>query len=68
MGLVRGNYACYLVRVAVFMGFGQAGAKRWETCFKVMNWGGNTSHEMGTLCIGKGGSHYVRLLYCETLL
>ena len=42
--------------------------KRWETCFKVMNWGGNTSHEMGTLCIGKGGSHYVRLLYCETLL
>ena len=29
---------------------------------------GDTSRKMGTLFIGKAGSHYVILLYCETLL
>ena len=59
-----------LVIVVIFMGFGQAGAKRW---------GGGVlkSHQLGgamqvtkggTLFIGKAGSRYVILLYCETLL
>ena len=30
--------------------------------------GCNTSHTKGALFIGKTGSHYVILLYCETLL
>ena len=30
--------------------------------------GGVASHKRGTLFIGKEGSHYVILLYCETLL
>ena len=29
---------------------------------------GDASHKRGTLFIGKAGSHYVILLYCETLL
>ena len=29
----------------IFMGFGQAGAKRCGGCFKVINWGGNASHK-----------------------
>ena len=30
--------------------------------------GGDASHKRGTLFIAKAGSHYVILLYCETLL
>ena len=30
--------------------------------------GGDASHKKGALFIGKTGSHYVILLYCETLL
>ena len=30
--------------------------------------GGDTSHKMRALFIGKAGSHYVIPLYCETLL
>ena len=29
---------------------------------------GGESHKSGTLFIGNAGSHYVILLYCETLL
>ena len=47
------------------MGFGQAGAKRWGGCLKVINLGWRSK---GALFIGKAGSNYVILLYCETLL
>ena len=30
--------------------------------------GGDAGHKRGTFFIGKAGSHYVILLYCETLL
>ena len=30
--------------------------------------GGDASHKKGALFIGKAGSHYIILLYCETLL
>ena len=30
--------------------------------------GGDVNYKMGALFVGKGGSHYVILLYCETLL
>ena len=44
--------------VVIFVGFGQAGAKRCEGCFKVR--GGDESH--------KRWAHCVIQLYCETLL
>ena len=53
--VVGGNYVWCLVIVVIFMGFGQAGAKR---C-----WSGNACLKSGSLFIGKGGSHYVILLY-----
>ena len=56
-----------LVIVVIFMGFGQAEAKRCGGCLKVINWGSNKSHKRGTLSIGKAGSQYVKLLYCETI-
>ena len=51
--------------VAIFMGFGQAGAKSCEGRLKVINWGWRCK---GALFIVKADSHYVILLYCETLL
>ena len=69
MGLVVGrNYAWCLIIVVIFMGFGQAGAKKSGRYLKVINWGGGERQKRGTLFIGKVGSHYVILLYCETLL
>ena len=59
-----------LVIVAVFMGFGQAGAKRCGGCLihqLSSIGGGDASHKRGALFIGKAGSHCVILLYCETL-
>ena len=53
--VVGGNYVWCLVIVVIFLGFGQAGAKR---C-----WSGNACLKSGSLFIGKGGSHYVILLY-----
>ena len=54
-----------LVIVAIFMGFGQAGAKRCGGCLKVINWGWRCKSQ-------KGGSFHreekFSLLYCETLL
>ena len=47
------------VIVAIFMGFGQAGAKMCGGCLKVINWGWRWK---GALFIGKAGSHYVILL------
>ena len=47
----------------IFTKFGQAGVKRYGGHFKVINWGGNAIHKRGPLFIGKGGSHYVMLLY-----
>ena len=52
--------------VAIFMGFGQAGAKWCGRCF--ISWGWRCKSQKGALFIGKAGSHYVILLYCETLL
>ena len=57
-----------LVIVFIFMGFGQAGAKRCGGCLKVISWGWWCKSQKGALLIGKAGSHYVILLYCETLL
>ena len=51
--------------VVIFMGFGQAGAKSCEGRLKVINWGWRCK---GALFIVKADSHYVILLYCETLL
>ena len=34
----RISIRCLIIAV-IFMGFGQAGAKRWEECLKVINWG-----------------------------
>ena len=61
MGLVVERICIWcLVIVVIFMGFGQAGAKR---C------GGYLKSSIGkSSSIGKTGSHYVILLYCETLL
>ena len=57
-----------LVIFFIFMGFGQAGAKRCEGCLKVISWGWLCKPQKGAPLIGKAGSHYVILLYCETLL
>ena len=54
-----------VLSIVIFMGFGQAGAKRFGVCLKVMNWGWRCK---GALFIGKAGSDYVILLYCDTLL
>ena len=68
MGLVlERDYVWCLVIVVIFMRFGQVGAKRCGVCLKSSIAGGE-SHKRGTLFIGKAGSHYVILLYCETLL
>ena len=69
MGLVVERICVWcLVLVVIFMGFGQAGAKRCGESLKAINWGRRSSHKRGTLFIGKAGPHYVILLYCETLL
>ena len=69
MGLVVERICVWcLVIVAIFMGFGQARAKRCGGCLKVINWGWRCKSQKGALFIGKAGSHYVILLYCETLL
>ena len=47
----------------IFTGYGQAEVKRHGERFKVINWGGNAIHKRGPLFIGKGGSHYVMVLY-----
>ena len=57
-----------LVIVFIFMGFGQAGAKRCGGCLKVISWGWWCKSQKGALLIGKAVSHYVILVYCETLL
>ena len=57
-----------LTIVAIFMGFGQAGAKRCGRCLKIINWPWRWKSQKGALFIGKAGSGYVILLYCETLL
>ena len=54
------NYVCCLFIVVHFDKPEQKGVKS--------SIAGGESHERGTLFIGKGGSHYVMLLYCETLL
>ena len=69
MGLVlERNYVWCLVIVVIFMRFGQAGAKSCGGCLKVINCGWRKSQKRGTLFIGKAGSHYVIVLYCETCL
>ena len=69
MGLVVEKICVWcLVIVAIFMGFGQARAKRCGGCLKVINWGWRCKSQKGALFIGKAGSHCVILLYCETLL
>ena len=58
MGLVVERICAWcLVIVAIFMGFGQAGAERCGGCLKVTREG---------RFIGKAGSYYVILLYRET--
>ena len=58
-----------LVITAIFVGFGQAGAKMCGGCLKVINWTWWCKSQKGALFIEKAGSHHcVILLYCETLL
>ena len=66
--LVERICAWCLVIVAIFTEFGQAGAKRFGGCLKVTNSGWRCKSQKGALFIGKTGSHYEILLYCETLL
>ena len=51
VGLVVGRiYVWCLVIVVLFMGFGQAGAKRWGGgggCLKVINWGWRCNSKKG---------------------
>ena len=51
--------------VVIFMEFGQVGAKRYGGHLKVISWGWGCK---GALLMGKAGSHFVILLYFETLL
>ena len=66
--VVERIYVWCLAIVVIIMGFGQAGAKRCGGCLKVINWKWRCKSQKGALFIGKVGSHYVILLYCETLL
>ena len=50
--MVGGNYVWCLVIVAIFMRFGQAGAKRCGGRFNVINWGDNAYHKRETYFIG----------------
>ena len=65
MGLWYEGFVYGALLVVIFMGFRRAGAKRGGVWLKVINWGWRCK---GALFIGKTGSHYVMLLYCETLL
>ena len=67
--MVQRSCVWCLVIVAIFMVFGQAREKKV--------WGMLKSHRLrvamqvtksGALFIGKAGSHYVKLLYCEAFL
>ena len=66
--VVGSNYVWCLVKVVIFVGFEKAGAKRCGGCSKVISWGWRCKSKKGTVFIGKTGSHYVILLYYETLL
>ena len=69
VGLVAERICVWcLVIVVIFMGFGQAGAKRCGGCLKVIIWGWGCKPQKGGFFIEKAGSHCVILLYCETLL
>ena len=57
-----------LAIVVIFIGFGQSGAKRCGGYLKVINWEWPCKSQKRALFIGKKGSQYVILLYCETLL
>ena len=63
----RRNFVWCLVIVVIFMGSGQAGAKKCGGCLKFINWGRGDAITKGdgVYFIGKAGSHYVILLYCE---
>ena len=45
--VVERNYVWCLVIVVIFMGFGQAGAKRCGGCLKVINWGWRCKSQKG---------------------
>ena len=61
-------YVWCLVIFVLFMGFGQAGAKRWGECLKVINWGWRCNSKKGDSFHREGRSHYVILMYWETFL
>ena len=55
VGLVVGsNYVWCLVIVVIFIGFGQAGAKRCGGCLKVINWGWQFKSQKGDSFPRKG--------------
>ena len=58
IGLVVGrNYVwCLVIVVIIFMGFGQAGAKR-QRCLSVIIWRWRCKSQKGDLFIEKAGSH-----------
>ena len=58
----------YLVMVAIFMGFGQAGPKRCWGCLKVTNLGWRCNSQKGSCFNREGRLSLCNMLNCETLL
>ena len=58
----------YLVMVAIFMGFGQAGPKRCWGCLKVTNLGWRCNSQKGSSFNREGRLSLCNMLNCETLL
>ena len=54
--VIERNYVWCLVTVAIFMRFDGTGAKKCEGGFKVIIWGGNTSHKRRQFLWGIGFS------------
>ena len=62
------NYVLCLVIVVIFMGFGQAGAKRCYGCLKAIIRWWQCKSQQGNFCPRAGRFSLLILLYCETLL
>ena len=56
-------HSCHIFRI-----WTSRSKKVWKMLKSHQLWGNDTSHKRETLFIEKAGSHYVILLYCETLL
>ena len=66
--VVERNYVWYLFLVVIFMGFGQAGAKRCGRYLKVINWGWRCRSQKGGSFYREGRFSLCNTAYCENLL